>query len=115
MNSKALLLPTGVFILLTAAAAGAQVTVNFDNGGAESGITTPGTRDFSFMGSTWSGGIVATERIFPLYASGSFSYEVEDGEGSVSSRRPSTPPDSSSCTALDSRPGRPRPSTTRGT
>ncbi len=60
-----------------------NVTIFFDNNGAESGITTPGTTSFTFMGSTWSGGIVATEGSPPLYASGAFSYEVQGGSALV--------------------------------
>lgn len=63
----------------------AQQTISlfFDNNGAESGITSPGTTSFSFMGSNWSGGVVATEGSPPLYASGSFSYEVMGGNAMV--------------------------------
>jgi len=61
----------------------AQGTLFFDNGGAESGVTPSGTREFSFMGSNWQGGVVATERTPPLYASGAFSYEVESGGAAV--------------------------------
>jgi len=71
------------FVLSGAPALG-QVTIFFDNGGAESGITAPGTTEFSFMGSDWEGGIVRTERVPRLYASGSFSYEVPDGPARVS-------------------------------
>ena len=52
-------------------------TIFFDGTGAEAGITTPGTTDFSFMRSNWSGGVVSTEFITPLYASGDFSYEID--------------------------------------
>lgn len=60
-----------------------QVTIFFDNIGPEAGITTPGTTDFEFFGSSWSGGIVATEGSPPLYASGAFSYEVQGGSAMV--------------------------------
>jgi len=64
-------------LVLAAASASAQtVTMGFDNSGAESGITTPGAQSFSFMGSDWSGGVVATMGVPALYASGAFSYEV---------------------------------------
>ena len=53
------------------------VTLRFDNSGAESGVTTPGTRTFSFQGSNWSGGVVNSRGVFPLYASGTFSYEID--------------------------------------
>ena len=55
----------------------------FDNSGEEAGITAPGTTDFSFRGSSWMGGTVATEGITPLYASGSFSYEIGASGGEV--------------------------------
>ena len=71
-------------VLLSATPALGQVTIFFDNGGAESGVTVPGTTEFSFMGSDWQGGIVRTERIPRLYASGAFSYEVPDGPARVS-------------------------------
>lgn len=70
-------------LYLSATSAVAQVTLLFDGSGPERGVTAPGTRDFSFMGSTWTGGIVRTEGILPLYASGSFSYEIDAGGGAV--------------------------------
>jgi glucose/arabinose dehydrogenase len=54
-----------------------EVTISFDNSGAEQGITPPGTTEFTFSGASWSGGVVGTEGILALYASGSFSYEME--------------------------------------
>lgn len=33
------------------------------------------------MASDWQGGVVATEGVPPLYASGAFSYEIEEGGG----------------------------------
>jgi hypothetical protein len=69
------LLAVGVAVVVGTPAAG-QTTIHFDNGGSERGVTVPGTREFVFMGSTWTGGVVATERRPPLYASGAFSYEV---------------------------------------
>jgi len=59
------------------------VTINFDNSGDEAGITTPGTENFEFMGSSWSGGVIRTEGVPALYASGAFSYEVLDGPAMV--------------------------------
>ncbi len=35
-----------------------SVTIFFDNEGPEEGITAPGTTDFSFMGSNWTGGVI---------------------------------------------------------
>jgi len=70
-------------VLATTAVAQTPVTIRFDNSGQEAGITTSGTTDFSFMGSNWSGGVVATEGIPALYASGSFSYEVPSGTAMV--------------------------------
>lgn len=68
----------------------AQVTTTifFDGVGAEDGITEPGTTDFSFAGSNWTGGIVATEGSPPLYASGSFSYEIPSGTATVTFDEP---------------------------
>ncbi len=68
--------------------AGAQVTVRFDNSGAEAGVTEQGTREFDFMGSTWRGGVVRTVRIPALYASGDFSYEIDTAAGSVDFAEP---------------------------
>ena len=59
------------------------VTLFFDNSGDEAGITTPGASNFSFMGSNFSDGIVDTEGLLPLYASGSFSYEIPVGTADV--------------------------------
>lgn len=70
------------------AASGETVTIFFDNGGDESGVTTRGTQEFSFKGSNWSGGVVETERTPPLYASGSFSYEIDAGGGMVTFDEP---------------------------
>lgn len=55
-------------------------TINFDGG--EAGVSN-GTTDFSFMGSNWTGGFVATQGDSTLYGSGSFSYHVDPGPGSV--------------------------------
>lgn len=68
---------------LEAAPAQETVVIRFDNGGAESGITRRGVEEFAFMGSNWSGGVVETEAITPLYASGSFSYEISANGGEV--------------------------------
>ncbi|MFQ5502418.1 MAG: PEP-CTERM sorting domain-containing protein [Phycisphaerae bacterium] len=75
-----------IAVLSFGALASGQVTTTlfFDNSGAEFGITPPGTTTFSFAGSNWSGGVVATEFIPPLYASGQFSYEIGLGGGQVS-------------------------------
>lgn len=79
-----------LFLFAIAISSHAQqtTTIFFDNNGAETGITTPGTTDFSFGGSNWSGGIVATEGSPPLYASGSFSYEVVGGNAMVTFNNP---------------------------
>jgi len=57
----------------------AQVTFTtlFDNGGAETGITTPGATTFSFGSANWSGGDVHTAGVAAQYASGSFAYRVQ--------------------------------------
>ena len=70
-------------LAISTAGVSAQTTLFFDGSGAENGVTERGTRSFSFMGSNWSGGVVETEGILALYASGSFSYEIEAGGGSV--------------------------------
>ena len=78
-----------VTILLTVVCYGSQVvaqdtvTIFFDNIGDEFGVTPRLTADFSFMGSSWTGGIVEREGIPALYASGAFSYEVLGGGGRV--------------------------------
>lgn len=84
------MLTLGKFVALVAALAAAPVasaqtttTIFFDNLGDEAGITVPGATDFSFKESNWTGGVVATELILPLYASGSFSYEIGPGGGQV--------------------------------
>ena len=78
---KFLLLMT--ILMLSSQLAAQTVTIRFDNSGPESGVTTPGTTEFSFMGSNWSGGQVFTAASPPLYASGSFSYRVVDGSAMV--------------------------------
>ncbi len=65
-------------------------TIFFDNNGIETGVTTPGATSFSFRGSNWSGGIVATEGSPPLYASGAWSYEVPTGPALVTFDNPVT-------------------------
>lgn len=70
-------------VLLAARPGFSQVTIFFDGSGPENGVTEPGTTIFSLLGSSWSGGIVRTERMPPLYASGSFSYEIRSEGGEV--------------------------------
>ncbi len=74
---------TVLFCLSSSVFAQQNVTLLFDNTGAEIGVTTPGTTSFSFMGSSWSGGIVETVGSPPLYASGAYSYEVQGGSAMV--------------------------------
>lgn len=77
------------FALTTPPPASSQeITIFFDGSGAEEGITERGTTSFSFMGSNWSGGVVETEGILPLYASGEFSYEIVSGNGTVTFDQP---------------------------
>ena len=71
---------TGLICMSFTAAAQDMVSILFDGG--EAGIAD-GTTDFSFMGSNWTGGFVANLGDTTLYASGSFSYHVEPGPGSV--------------------------------
>jgi hypothetical protein len=73
---------TGLFLTMAGTAA-AQVTLFFDNSGVERGITTSGATTFSVAGSNWSGGVVFTAAILPLYASGSFSYGISAAGGTV--------------------------------
>ncbi|HLU49726.1 MAG TPA: PQQ-dependent sugar dehydrogenase, partial [Planctomycetota bacterium] len=58
------------------------MTIIFENFGEERDITRPGTSEFSFRGSNWSGGVVTTFGITSLYASGSYTYHL-DGGGEV--------------------------------
>lgn len=67
-----------------------SVTIRFDNTGDETGVTTAGTSEFDFMGSSWSGGVVDTAGVPALYASGSFSYEVPDPPAMVVFSQPAT-------------------------
>jgi len=43
-------------LLAPAISEATSVTIFFDNTGPEEGVTVPGVTDFSFMGSTWTGG-----------------------------------------------------------
>ena len=56
-----------------------QALLEFEGEGPETGITTPGASDFYFAGSWWSGGIVGTVGVQPLYASGLYHYQAQDG------------------------------------
>lgn len=71
----------GLMALLLFAASGLhaqEVTILFDNGGDEAGVTPVGTSDFSLMGSNWSDGLITSEPQFPfLYASGNASYQIQ--------------------------------------
>jgi len=69
--------------MVSATDAAGQLTIEFENSGVERGITVPGAREFDVLGSSWSGGVVGTARIPPLYASGAFSYEIVDAAGSA--------------------------------
>jgi len=82
-------------VVIVAGLAGAQRAVAqqtfmilFENSGDEQGITVPGATTFSIFGSNWSGGVVDTEFVPPLYASGSFSYEVVGGSAEVTFDEP---------------------------
>ncbi|MFQ5664852.1 MAG: hypothetical protein ACE5I7_00310 [Candidatus Binatia bacterium] len=70
-------------LLVAPGLAQAQVTIFFEGSGAENGVTEAFTMSFSFMGSNWSGGVVRSEGLPPLYASGRYSYEVGDGGAMV--------------------------------
>ncbi len=73
-------------VAMAPSASGAtSVTIFFDNEGPEEGITTPGATEFSFMGSTWQGGIVVstgTLQVDILHgpASVTFDEDVESAE-----------------------------------
>lgn len=66
-------------LLFAAQSAFAQetVTINFDGTGAEAGITGPGTGDFTFMGSSWTGGENRSQGVGALYASGAYSFHAD--------------------------------------
>ena len=51
----------------------------FENSGPEQGVTAPGTSDFYFAGTTWSGGVVGSLGVPNMYASGSYHYQMPDG------------------------------------
>jgi hypothetical protein len=61
---------------------GLETKILFDNGGAEMDVTAPGTTDFSFRGSNWTGGEVATDVDTALFSSGSHGYAF-GSEGEV--------------------------------
>ncbi|GAB4200867.1 MAG: hypothetical protein Tsb002_37220 [Wenzhouxiangellaceae bacterium] len=65
-----------VFTLMAGAAQAQEVTLFFDGTGIEAGTTGPGAGNFSFAGSTWSGGLIRTQGVLGLYASGAFSYHA---------------------------------------
>jgi hypothetical protein len=72
-----LLVLTALLLLAVAGAQAQTVSILFDNGGDEAGVTPVGTSDFSFMGSNWSDGLITSEPEFPfLYASGNSSYLI---------------------------------------
>ncbi len=63
-----------------------SVTIFFDNEGPEEGITTPGTTEFSFMGSNWTGGVIhsgAPISPFVYFVHGSASVTFDDPVDSV--------------------------------
>ena len=72
-----------IAIASNVAVAQTTTTVLFDNTGRETGITQPGTTDFSWLGSNWTGGVVTTEFDPTLYASGAFAYEISATGGEV--------------------------------
>lgn len=90
MQSITKLLSVAALAFASLSAAAQTVTINFDNAGDENGVTTPGTSEFEFMSSAWSGGVIATEGILSLYASGSYSYEVPEGPAMVVFDQPVT-------------------------
>ncbi len=87
------LLTTAVGLIILSAGVGpataqTTVTIFFDGEGDEIGITDPGTTDFSYQGSNWTGGIVDSQGILPLYASGFFSYHIDLNGGEVTFDEP---------------------------
>lgn len=82
---RPMLILVGVFwVASSAALAQTTNTILFDGTDAETGVTVPGATDFSLLGTTWTGGVVATESIPALYASGDFAYAISDAGGEVS-------------------------------
>lgn len=69
--------------LATAWSAGAQATFTLSFDGGEAGVPTTAT-DFSYEGSNWAGGFIATQGMTEFYASGLFSYHVDAGTATVS-------------------------------
>ena len=61
---------------------GVSARILFDNTGNETGITMPGTTDFNYIHSSWSGGSVVTKADSTLLASGTNGYEF-GSEGEV--------------------------------
>lgn len=64
---------------ILASETGGTTRLYFENTGSEEGITMPGANTFSVAGSNWTGGVVATEGLPQLYASGVYGYEVRSG------------------------------------
>lgn len=81
MQLRSLLAATAV--VACPALAQSTTTLEFEASGLEAGITTPGASAFTAGGSDWSGGVVQTQFVPPLYSSGGRSYMLtlgSDGE-----------------------------------
>ena len=66
-----------------ASAADSSVTISFDNLGAEAGVTPLGTEKIKFLGSRWSGGVVAAGATEALHATLPGAYFVSDSGATV--------------------------------
>ncbi|MEM7167245.1 MAG: hypothetical protein AAF581_17425 [Planctomycetota bacterium] len=73
-----------VLPLLSATLFGAEhLVVNFDNIGAEEGITVPGAAEFEIFDTKWQGGVVTTALAGEAIASGSAAWLVGPGGGQI--------------------------------
>lgn len=89
-------LTAGEYILGNAVVPNGQQTgaIDFDNSGAESGITTAGATDFNYDTMSWTGGTVTSTPVggppptYPLSASGDHSYHIGVAGGTVTFNPP---------------------------
>jgi hypothetical protein len=81
------LVPAG-FVQTAPSPAAVETTILFDGTGAESGVTLPGTADFTFRGARFSGGSVASPAQVNLRASGAYVYNASGGNAAVDFGRP---------------------------
>jgi hypothetical protein len=76
--------------MLQAQQVGLEETILFDNTGAETGVTPPGTTNFSYLGTNWSGGTVTTPGATPVVSSGTAAYMFGQSGGQVTFAQPIT-------------------------